>query len=416
MMVGDDDGSEESTFDILLHGDVWDAESGLRDDYWVGIRDEAIAHVGSHRPGNAPIVHEVETVMPGLIDTHIHLVWDGSADPVTTLRAESDQELVVRAIENARKTLRGGVTTARDLGSTADVAVTVAQAVRAGRVPGPRLFASGRTVIITDGHDPFWGIFSDGPEACRRAVRELRGAGADLIKVSATGGVYGQAVGEEPGAAELSLAELEAVVDEADRFDLSVAAHAVGTEGIANAIEAGVDTVEHGNLARDQALDQMAAEDVAYDPTLFVYREIAESGNVPAYAEANAKRVVDRHWEVAESALERDEIRVIAGSDAGSPGVPHPGLGLELGCLVEAGATPEEALIAATAAAARELGRPDLGVVAEGTPADLVGFDRSPLGDVTAVGEPTVVLKEGQVVNDETGHVSTKTGAVNRNG
>lgn len=400
-MSDGDDTREESTFDVLLHGDVWDAESGLRADRWVGVRNGQIASVSQDNPGNATEEHAVDTITPGLIDTHVHLVWDGSDDPVATLRAESEQELVVRAVENARKTLHGGVTTARDLGSTADVAITVARAIRHDRIPGPRLFASGRTVIITDGHDPFWGIFSDGPEACRRAVRELRGAGADLIKVSATGGVYGQAVGEDPGTAELSREELAAVVDEAERFDLPVAAHAVGTEGIANAIDAGVDTVEHGNLASDDALDRMAEQDVAYDPTLFVYREIAESGNAPAYAAANASTVVERHWDVASAALARDEIRVIAGSDAGSPGVPQPALHLELECLVEAGASEPQALEAATAAAAIELGRPELGVVQEDTPADIVGFGRSPLDDVTTTGEPRVVLKNGRTVRAE---------------
>ena len=399
-MAGGDSGAEGDTvFDVLLHGDVWDAESGHRAAQWVGVRDGTIAHVGPDHPGDARAEYEVGTLTPSLIDTHVHLVWDGSADPVATLRAESEQELVIRAIENASETLRGGVTTVRDLGSTADVAVTVAQAVRAGRIQGPRVLASGRTVVITHGHDPFWGRFSDGPQDCRQAVRELRGAGADLIKVSATGGVYGQAVGEDPGAAELSLAELEAIVDEAARFDLPVAAHAVGTEGIDNAIAAGVDTIEHGNLASDDALDRMAAADVAYDPTLFVYREIAEAGDAPDYAAANAQGVVDRHWTVAEAALARDDIRVIAGSDAGSPGVPHPGLHLELACLVEAGATPEDALDAATAAAAAELGHPDLGVVAEGTPADVVGFDGNPLADISVTGRPTVVLKHGAVVD-----------------
>lgn len=387
-----------AAFDVLLHGDVWDAEAGRRDDQWVGARDGDIVYVGSDRPGDAPAVHEVETVTPGLVDGHVHLVWDGSPDPVATLRAESEQDLVVRAVENARAQLRGGVTTVRDLGSVADVAITVGRAVRAGRVPGPRILASGRTVVITDGHDPFWGIFSDGPAACRHAVRELRGAGADCIKVSATGGVYGQAVGEDPGVAELSREELEAVVDEAARFDLPVAAHAVGTAGIRNAVEAGVDTVEHGNLSDADTLDRMAELDVAYDPTLFVYREIAESDTAPAYARANAAGVVEHHWEVAAEALSRDDVRVIAGSDAGSPDTPHPALHLELACLVEAGATTVEALTAATATPAAEFGRPELGVVREGTPADLVGFDEDPLAAVEATGEPVVVVKDGNVV------------------
>lgn len=395
------DDSTTGPFDLCLHGDVWDAESGLREDHWVGVTDGEVVSVSHDRPAESTDetpVHHVETITPGLIDAHVHLVWDGSDDPVATLRAESEQELVVRALENARSTLEGGVTTVRDLGSVADVAITVAQAVHEGRVPGPRIVASGRTIIITDGHDPFWGRFSDGPDECRRAVRELRGAGADCIKVSATGGVYGQAVGEDPGVAELSRTELNAIVDEAARFDLPVAAHAVGTDGITNAIEAGVDTVEHGNLADDDALDGMVDSGVAYVPTLFVYREIAESGNAPGYAQANAQRVVDNHWEVAREAIARDDVPVLAGSDAGSPGTPHPALHLELDCLVEAGASPEQALTAATVTGARELGRPELGVIREGTPADLVGFAGDPLSDVHVVESPELVVKGGAVV------------------
>lgn len=392
------DGGDADAFDLLLHGDVWDADAGRRPDSWVGVRDGEIASVGPDRPGDSAAVREVDTVTPGLIDAHVHLVWDGSDDPVATLRAESEQELVVRAVENARETLAGGVTTVRDLGSVADVAITVARAIRAGRIPGPRVLASGRTIVITDGHDPFWGRFSDGPAECRRAVRELRGAGADCIKVSATGGVYGQAVGEDPGAAELSREELAAVVDEAARFDLPVAAHAVGTEGIRNAIQVGVDTVEHGNLAAPGALDEMVERGVAYVPTLFVYREIAESGSAPGYARENAERVVERHWEVAREAIAREDVAVIGGSDAGSPGTPHPALHRELACLVEAGASTEAAMASATATAATELDRPELGVVAEGTPADLVGYDGDPLADVEETAAPALVVADGRLV------------------
>ncbi len=256
---------------------------------------------------------------------HVHYVWDGSADPVASLRAQSRAETVVEAVQNARRQLRAGVTTVRDVGSTDDVAITVGAAIREGQIPGPRTFASGRTIIITGGHDPFWGIESDGVDAVRSAVRTLRSRGADLIKVSATGGVYGQAVGEDPGASELSFEELDAVVDEAHRFDLQVAAHAVGTEGIRNAVEAGVDTVEHGNLMDDETLSLLIEKDVAYDPTVFIYRDIARSDSIPGYAAENARSVYERHAEVFARAVENDA-RIVAGSDAGSPNLPHPGL------------------------------------------------------------------------------------------
>jgi len=382
-------------FDLLCHGDVWDAVDGRRADRWLAIRDGEIVEEYAERPGDGP-VREAALFTPGLIDMHVHLVWDGSDDPAATLRTESTVERTVRAADNARRTLRGGVTTVRDLGSPADIAVTVGQAVQAGRLAGPRIVASGRTIIITAGHDPFWGIESDGPEACRQAVRQVRGAGAEVVKVSATGGVYGQETGEDPGAAELSLSELEAVVDEADRFDLPVAAHAVGRQGIRNAVEAGVDTVEHGNLMDDATLAMLTDAEIAYDPTLYVYREIA-AGNVPAYAQANARRVVDRHWEVFATALESDA-RILAGSDAGAPGTPHQSIHRELACLVEGGMSEKQALEAATLAAARELDSPELGTLAIDTPADIVGFGVDPLADIEATGSPSVVVKDGELV------------------
>lgn len=385
------------SFDLLLHGDCWDADRGRLSDRWLAIDDGVIAGCFREKPGDAALERSVALITPGLVDMHVHLVWDGSADPVATLRSESEQALLIRALENARTQLRHGVTTVRDVGSVADIAITVASAIRQGRLPGPRTFASGRTVIITAGHDPFWGIMSDGPEACRRAVRELRGAGADLIKVSATGGVYGQAVGEAPGATELTRAELEAIVDEAARFDLPVAAHAVGQEGIENAVAVGVDTIEHGNLMADRTLEQLIEADIAYDPTLYVYREIATSETAPAYARENAQEVFEHHWEVARRTIDADA-RIIAGSDAGSPGTPHPSLHRELACLVEAGMDERAALTAATQTAAAELGRPELGTLETGTPADVLGFDDDPLAHIGATASPTVVVRDGEPV------------------
>lgn len=385
-------------FDMLLRGDIWDAERGREAGQWVAIQDGKIEGIYETRPGSAAIEDEYTVITPGLIDMHVHLVWDGGPDPVATLRQESTQQLVVRAIENARTQLEHGVTTVRDLGSVNDIAVTVGQAVRHGRVKGPRVIASGRTIIITNGHDPFWGLESDGVDACRAGVREIRGEGADLIKVSATGGVYGQAIGEDPGNAELSRGELRAIVDEAGRFGLPVAAHAVGADGIANAVTAGVSTLEHGNLMTDDTLDALIEQDIAYDPTLYVYREIArDAGDAPAYARENAQRVVDRHWTVFEMAIQRDA-RILAGSDAGSPGTPHPSVHRELRCLVEGGMTANEALMAATATNAQELGRPGLGTLEPGTPADVIGFSGDPFDNFDEIDSVSTVVSRGRPV------------------
>jgi imidazolonepropionase-like amidohydrolase len=389
-----------STHDTLLNGDVWDARNGSRPDHWVAIENGTVADVSAERPGQAAVERTAETITPGLCDMHVHLVWDGSGDPVETLRNESEQETTLRAVHNAREQLRGGVTTVRDVGSVDDIAIPVSQAIEDGWIEGPRTYASGRTIIISGGHDPFWGIESDGPDACRQAVRKLRSTGAYLIKVSATGGVYGQAVGEDPGVAELSLDELTAIVEEAHRFDLDVAAHAVGREGIANAIEAGVDTVEHGNQLDADLIETLAASDTTYDPTLYVYAQIASGGDgeIPSYAQQNAQRVYEQHAEAFRTVLDTDT-PLLTGSDAGSPDVPHPGLHLELQQMVAEGMDPSAALEAATLQAAKELGQPEIGVVEAGTTADLVCFDTDPKSEIAAVANPTHVIKDGGLVD-----------------
>lgn len=387
-----------ASYDVLIHGAVWDAQNGLRDDHWVGVRNHEIATVSQEHPGSAHKEIETETIIPGLCDMHVHLVWDGSGDPVATLRADSEQEMTLRAVRNAQDQLHGGVTTIRDVGSVDDIAVSVAHAIRKGWVEGPRTYASGQTIIIPGGHDPFWGIESNGPLDCRNAVRELRSAGVDLIKTSATGGVYGQSIGEDAGTAELSREELEAIVDEAERFGLPVAAHAIGQSGIENAVEAGVDTIEHGNQLNEDLVDRLYTKDQAYDPTLFVYGRITGGGDgIPEYAQQNASELYDQHTAAFQSALARG-CRILAGSDAGSPGVPHSAIHLELEQMVNEGMDPSDALEAATLAGVTELGKPDLGIVEPGTPADLVCYDENPLLDISATADPTIVLKEGNIV------------------
>jgi len=387
--------------DIVLHGDVWDVKNGHRPSQWVTVSDGVLATISPTKPDTSHRVHEVPFIMPGLVDMHVHLVWDGTDDPVASLQNQSTQETVVVAVENARKELLGGVTTVRDLGSTDDIAITLSSAVQQGQIAiSPRILASGQTIIISGGHDPFWGIEVDGKDAVRSAVRTQRSKGADLIKVSATGGVYGQAIGEEPGTSELSPGELDSIINEASRFNLQVAAHAVGTDGIRNAVDSGVDTVEHGNLMDSAALEQMVEDDIALVPTLFTYRNIALNDSIPDYARTNAQGVYEQHLESYQNALDAG-IRVLAGSDAGSPQLPHPSLHRELDCMVKFGLDATDALASATLLPAEQLDRPELGVLEPGTPADLVGFECDPRDDITITADPSLVMKEGVVHRTE---------------
>jgi imidazolonepropionase-like amidohydrolase len=362
------------------------------------IEDGRIAWVGpfDDLPAGSPVhsLGEV-TLLPGLIDLHAHLVWSGGPDPAALVEQEGFGLTLLRAYANARANLLGGVTTVVDLGSNWDIAILVARAIRLGALPGPRLIPAGRSVAMTGGHDPFWANFADGPDAVLRAVRQQRDAGAGIIKLAATGGVYGRAEGEDVGHAELSAEELAVAIREAHRFGLKVAAHAVGHEGIGNCLIAGVDLIQHGILADEDQLRAMAAADATLVPTLIPYRQIAANprGAIPEYAVAKARPLVERHRRVVARALELD-VRIGAGSDAGSPDLPHPALHQELSCLVAAGLSPGRAVRAATADAAAALGlEREIGALAPGLAADVVAL----AGDLTVAGGEAAPFRPDRV-------------------
>ena len=338
------------------------------------------------------------TLLPGLIDLHVHLVWDGGPDPVATNAADGAHLTVIKAVEHARRTLQAGITTVRDVGSVQDIAIAVARAVEHGVFPGPRIVASGQTLIMTGGHDPFWGLMVDGPAEALKAVRRQIYAGARVIKLSATGGVYGRAVGEEVGQAELDRDEIAAICREAHKFGLKVAAHAIGEAGIANAVHGGVDTVEHGHFLTPELAREMARRATALVPTLFVYRQIASRPGIPAYAREKAAAIVERHRRAVELARAAGVV-IGAGTDAGSPETAHPSLVDELACLVDAGLTPAEALGAATGVAAGVLGLGErIGRVAPGMVADLVAVAGDPTADLGCLRQVRLVVRDGVVV------------------
>ena len=366
------------------------------------VEDRRIAWVGAAAdlPAGAP-VHDLgdATLLPGLIDLHAHLVWSGGGDPAGLVEQEGVGLTLLRAYANARANLRAGVTTVVDLGSNWDVAILVGRAVRRGILPGPTVIAAGRSVAMTGGHDPFWANMADGPDAVLRAVRQQRDAGAEILKLAATGGVYGRAEGEEVGHAELSAEELAVAVREAHRFGLKVAAHAVGHEGIANCLVAGVDLIHHGIMADEEQLRAMVARDATLVPTLIPYRQIAANagGSIPAYAVTKARPLVERHAGVVRRALELG-VRIGAGSDAGSPELPHPAVHQELRCLVSAGLTAAQAVRAATSDAAAALGLGDrVGTLEAGMHADVLAVDREidARGGALQLGRARLVLKDG---------------------
>lgn len=337
-------------------------------------------------------------VMPGLIDMHVHLMWSGSPDPVSVVDKEGEQLTTIRAVANAQAQLHSGVTTVLDLGGNWDIAITVARAITRGYVRGPRVIAAGKTIIMTGGHDPFWGIFCDSPTQVITAVRRQVTLGAGVIKVSATGGVYGRPEAEEIGQSELGYDELAAAASEAHRFGLKAASHALGTQGIRDSVRAGIDMIEHGIFLDEPVVKEMKQRGTVLCPTLLIYRKIADGsgGTIPAYATAKAKTAVAAHRESFRMALEAG-IPIVAGTDAGSCDTVHPSLIGELEYLREYGMPADAVLRSATSTAAKALDMSQhFGSLEPGKAADLLIVDGDPLADVSVLRKPRAVMHAGR--------------------
>jgi imidazolonepropionase-like amidohydrolase len=204
------------------------------------------------------------TLLPGLVDAHVHLVWSASAEPHELVARESRALTVLRCARNAALHLAAGVTTVRDVGATGGLSVDVARAVELDVLPGPRVVAAGRAITMTGGHGWFLGREADGPDAVRHAVRDELKNGATCIKLMASGGVYGHA--EEPGSPQLTVEEMRAGVEEARKAGRKVAAHAYSVEAIRNALEAGVDSIEHGSFLDEETAGCARGVSISFPP------------------------------------------------------------------------------------------------------------------------------------------------------
>lgn len=390
---------------VLDHVSVWDGERmDFLPDRRVVVEEGRIAEIAtaaaSHPGGDDAERPDLAGgyLVPGLVDLHVHLVWGGAADPEAERSRETPAQTLLRAAARAWESVRRGVTTVCDLGSSDDLAIPLAQAVEEGVLPGPRILAAGRALTMTGGHDPFWARAADGPWAVRAAVRGQVDKGAAILKVAASGGVYGRARDEEVGRPEFTEEELRAAVEEAHRLGRKVSAHAVGASGVRASVNAGVDLIHHGQYLDDATAADLAAYGGTYVPTIAIYRTIARGGEVPEYAAVKARAMGERHV-AAIAAARRAGVRLATGSDSGSCNLPHPGLFAELGALVEAGLSPAEVLRAATRESARALCLPDgIGELAAGAAFDAVLFAQDPLRHLDDPGLPVAVWVAGRMV------------------
>ncbi len=339
------------------------------------------------------------TLLPGLIDAHVHLVWSASAEPHEVVGRESPALTALRCANNAGLHLRAGVTTVRDVGATGGLSVDIARAVELGILPGPRVIAAGRAIAMTGGHGWFLGREADGPDAVRRAAREEMKAGATCLKLMASGGVYGHA--EEPGSPQLTVEEMCAGVEEAHRAGRKVAAHAYSAEAIGNALDAGVDSIEHGSFLDRETAARMRESETYLVPTISVYAAMSKKGpelGSPEYIQRKTAEVLDASSEAFRLALDVG-VPIAAGTDCGAPGHPHGTLPDELRLMVESGASPIQALRFGTSAAADLLGLGgEVGSLEPGKRADLLAVDGDPTSEILALREVRLVLRDGSGV------------------
>ncbi len=366
------------------------------------VRDERIQAVGADGSVQIPPDAEVRdfgdaTILPGLVDCHTHWIMDGSSDPRAGLERESPVASAVRAAGHASQTLRCGVTTVRDVGCLHGISLVLREAIAAGLVDGPRVFACGTFITMTGGHGYYFGRQADGEDEVRRAVREQLREGADLIKVIASGGVYANR--EDPTSAQFTLRELEAAIEEARMAGVRVAMHAEGAKSIENAIQVGATTVEHGQYLTEETAKAMADKGIVLVPTIFIFYNIAENGaaaGVPQYAVEKARQIIGIHFRGFEYALEAG-VKIAAGTDVGGPLLRHHEFPLqeEIAVMVKGGMKPMDAIKAATSGAAETIGASDFGMLARGELADIVVCEGQPLRDISALKRLKAIFKEG---------------------
>jgi imidazolonepropionase-like amidohydrolase len=329
-----------------------------------------------------------------MIDAHVHLGFDASRDPVAQMLVDSDATLLLRMRLAARRALAAGITTVRDLGDRNYLGITLRNWFRAGSEIGPDIIAAGPPITVTGGHCHFMGGEADGELEVRRGVRAHVKAGSDVIKIMATGGHMTR--GTNPALPQYTVAELRAAADEAHRLGRLLTAHAHGPSGIANAVEAGVDCIEHcsfrvgdGRQPDPRLIARIAEQGIAVSPTV---------GAVPTNRPGTST-LAESFLPVLED-MHRAGVRLIGATDAGiSPSKPHDVLPYSVAFLARAGLTNAEALAAATSVVAEACGVADRkGTLTPGKDADLFAVEGDPLRDPGALLHVTAVFKAGERV------------------
>jgi imidazolonepropionase-like amidohydrolase len=398
-------------------GRLLDVKSGTWvDKVSIVIEDGTVKSVGPMTAGANHVDLSRHACLPGLIDMHVHLTSETQPlieDYRDRLTADAP-DLAYRSVGYASRTLMAGFTTVRDLGAQDALNVSLKRAINAGTIPGPRMFTAGNAIATMGGHadqtnnlshrlshaigtpGPMEGVIGS-PDEGRQAVRARYKEGADLIKVTATGGVLSQAANGQNS--QYTEDELRAIVGTARDYGFRVAAHAHGAEGLKRALRAGVDSIEHGTLMDEESIALFKKMGAWYVPTISAGRFVADKAKDPTYYSPLVRpkaAAIGPQLQATFARAYKAGVKIAFGTDAGV--FPHGQNAKEFGYMVEAGMTPIDAIRAATIHAATLLDQPArLGQVAPGFAADIVAVEGDPLRDIHQLEQVKFVMKEGVV-------------------
>lgn len=353
---------------------------------------------------------KTKTVMPGLIDMHVHIEGETSPTRYLDVFTKNDADVAFTSAEIANRTLMAGFTTVRDLGGSG-VNVALRNAIAQGKVNGPRIFTAEKAIATTGGHadptngrkkslmgdpGPAEGVINS-PEDARKAVRQRYKNGADLIKITATGGVLSVAKnGQNP---QFTQEEVNEIVKTAKEYGMVVAAHAHGKEGMKRAIKAGVQTIEHGSFMDKEAADLMKQYNTYLVPTLSAGRYVEQQALIPNYYPPVILPKIKSTMKVLDGTLEmviKENVPIAFGTDAGV--FPHGENAKEFIYMVEVGWSPMFSIQSATITNAKLLDMEnELGQLSEGFIADIVAVEGDPIKDISTMVNVTFVMKEGKV-------------------
>ena len=405
---------------LLLHcGHLLDVRSGkLLAQQTVVVEKDRITAVQAGYTAAGPqdkVVNlENRTVLPGLIDCHVHVEGETSKDNFLKSFTQNPADVAYEALAHVRVTLLAGFTTVRDLGGSG-VNVALRDAIARGLVVGPRILTAGKAISGTGGHmDPTNGYRQNlmgvpgpadgvinGPDQARQAVREQYKRGVDLIKIASTGGVL--SVAKDGSAPQMTEEEIRAVVETARDLGMPVACHAHGAEGMKRAVRAGVTSIEHGTLMDDETMRLMKKMGTWYVPTITAGKSVADSAKIPNYYPALVTPkalAIGPQLQGTFGRAYRAGVKIAFGTDAAV--FRHGVNALEFRYMTEAGMPALEAIRSATLRAAELLGRSaDLGAIEAGKLADVVAVDGDPLQDISALMRPRFVMKAGVTYRQE---------------